>query len=337
MNVCGNCKDELPYDGDFAVCSTCNNKLHFECTTVSEKSWRTMGKTKKDLWRCQLCRNNSIDPQGISATKGNTLTVSQQNTPNSPEIVPQNPYINNTTVLEEIRLLRDQMKEITASNDFLGTKFDEINVNIKKNNNLIEDFTKEINELKESNKKKDEIIENMQSQINNMEQQMIRNNVDIKNIPPTANENLIEIVKGIGKTINCEIKDNDLTDIYRTKPRNPENSVIIASFSSNIRKTHFVKQARATRPIKLNAVMQNVNKELSSGSAASSSFDNTVYINNQLTRQNKHILWLTKEKAKQVNWRFVWESAGKILARKNESTQPIIISTANDVNKLTST
>lgn len=63
--------------------------------------------------------------------------------------------------------------------------------------------------------------------------------------------------------------------------------------------------------------------------------DASVHINNQLTRQNRHLLWVAKEKAKQGGWSYVYESAGKLLARKNESNQAILISTVNDVGKIT--
>lgn len=82
---------------------------------------------------------------------------------------------DNQAVILEIRQLKAQ---ISASCEFLGNKYDDINANIIKNNNLIESFTKQINELKETNKKKDIIIENMQIQINNKEQQMLKNIID---------------------------------------------------------------------------------------------------------------------------------------------------------------
>lgn len=343
MPACASCGDSLPIEGDFVDCSFCRRKLHFQCTTVTERTWRTMG-VRKESWRCQLCRNMSTTEGSISENTDppRSLTPDMQaakrvrpiNSPNNNNEAPCNNGNVNQAVLTEIRQLRDQLNKITESCEFLGSKYDDINTNMIKNNALIETFTKEINELKETNKKKDIIIENMQTQINTMEQQMLSNNIDIKNIPLTPQENLVEVVKGIGKTINNVINDNDITDVYRTNLKNPEKSNIIVKFASNKCKTQFIKQARTIRPIKLSAVRQNTNNYNINSLPAE--FDATIYVNNQLTKHNKHLLWLTKEKAKQENWKYVWESAGKILARRSENTQSIIINTERDVNDIKS-
>lgn len=339
MNACASCGDSLSIEGDFVVCSCCKRKLHFQCTTISEKSWRTLG-IRKESWRCQFCRNSNSSEADPSKSQTPDMQAAKctrpTNSPNKNDEASRNNDNHYQTVLNEIRQMRDQLSKITASCEFLGNKYDDINANMIKNNALIENFTKEINELKETNKKKDIIIESMQTQINNIEQQMLSNNIDIKNIPITPQENLIEIVKGIGTTIENVINDNDITDIYRTNIKNPEKSNIIVKFASNQCKTKFIKQARSTRPIKLSAVRQNTNN-VNNINSTRVEFDATIYVNNQLTKHNKHLLWLTKEKAKQENWKYVWESAGKILARRSENTQSIIINTDNDVNNIRST
>lgn len=142
----------------------------------------------------------------------------------------------------------------------------------------------------------------------------------------------MEIVKAIGKTINCEINDTEITDVYRTKPKNPERSLIVASFSSNITKSRFIKQARSTRSVQLRSVMENTTNTFNSNRALK---DTTVYVNNQLSRQNKQLLWMAKEKARVENWSYVWESAGRVLARKNENTRAITIDTVEDVGLIT--
>ena len=58
-------------------------------------------------------------------------------------------------------------------------------------------------------------------------------------------------------------------------------------------------------------------------------------INNHLTPTIKHLLWLAKNKARECNWRFVWEASAKILARKTENGELIHIASITDVNKIT--
>lgn len=59
-----------------------------------------------------------------------------------------------------------------------------------------------------------------------------------------------------------------------------------------------------------------------------------MYVNNLLTNENKQLLWLGKKKAREENWKFVWESAGKIFARREERSEALLIQSMNDVTKI---
>ena len=62
-----------------------------------------------------------------------------------------------------------------------------------------------------------------------------------------------------------------------------------------------------------------------------------LYINDQLTFNNRQLLWLAKTKAKECNWKFVWVRNGKIFARKNENSSLNIINNAADIESITLT
>ena len=62
-----------------------------------------------------------------------------------------------------------------------------------------------------------------------------------------------------------------------------------------------------------------------------------IYINDQLTYNNRQLLWIAKTKAHEVKWKFVWVRNGNILARKNENSPSIIINNAADIESITST
>uniref|UniRef100_A0A8D8VW42 PHD-type domain-containing protein n=1 Tax=Cacopsylla melanoneura TaxID=428564 RepID=A0A8D8VW42_9HEMI len=58
---CGRCEESLPTEGDldFAACCICCKGYHFECTTVGELSWRTMGDSRRGAWKCPNCRDSA--------------------------------------------------------------------------------------------------------------------------------------------------------------------------------------------------------------------------------------------------------------------------------------
>lgn len=347
MNVCSECVESLPVEGDFVTCHRCNRKMHFGCTTLSEKSYRKMSTAKKEEWRCTSCRREAANPSimvdGTSKSAPIATTPTQPpqkrtRSASSPEVnTNQGTTSNNNSsaLLDEMKNLRTEISEIKSSCEFVANKYEQINQHMALNNDLLKKLSNEIKELKENNLKKDEQITAMESKINTLEQQIIKNNIEIKNITPTANENLMEVVKAVGKTINCQITTSDITDIFRTKTKNPKRSTIIASFSSYACKTQFVKNAKSFRKVELSKIRESMttdqNREQNNGQIYG---DTLVFVNSQLTATNKHLLWLAKNKARECNWRFVWETSGKILARKSENCEAMHIATVNDINRI---
>lgn len=136
----------------------------------------------------------------------------------------------------------------------------------------------EIQKLKETQKEKDECISQMQAQINRLEQRLLINTIEIKNIPPSQNENLIDLVKAIGKTIKQEVTNTDISDFYRTRPKNPKRSSIVATFNNTLIKNTFVSNARVSRPVTIAKINQNSTKITETN-------NNNIFINDMLTNR----------------------------------------------------
>lgn len=62
---------------------------------------------------------------------------------------------------------------------------------------------------------------------------------------------------------------------------------------------------------------------------------NYIFANDHLTQYKRHLLWLTKNKAKEINWKFIWVKNGNILAKKNEISN-LIIRCISDIELITS-
>lgn len=46
--------------------------------------------------------------------------------------------------------------------------------------------------------------------------------------------------------------------------------------------------------------------------------DVKIYINNQLTKENKRLFWLAKEFSKTYGYNFVWSNSGSVYLKKNK-------------------
>lgn len=62
--------------------------------------------------------------------------------------------------------------------------------------------------------------------------------------------------------------------------------------------------------------------------------NSAIFVNEHLTRHNKQLLGATVAKKKELKWKFVWTAGGKILARKNEDSPVLRITSSDDLAKM---
>lgn len=56
-----------------------------------------------------------------------------------------------------------------------------------------------------------------------------------------------------------------------------------------------------------------------------------IYINESLTKENKQLLFKTKEKARDASYKYVWSKEGKIFVRKNDNSRVHRIKNEHDL------
>lgn len=158
-----------------------------------------------------------------------------------------------------------------------------------------------------------------QKELTELKQYTRLSNLEIKGIPQNQNESLMEVVQRIGDKVGMcvEPKDIDVVDRVPTKDRTKTN--IIVRFSS-----------RAVR----DKVLQAAKKKRLSASDIGFSDTNAVYINEHLCPEYKALLGMAIARKKEKNWRFVWVSQSKILARKAENSNVIHIASRDDLDKI---
>ena len=59
-----------------------------------------------------------------------------------------------------------------------------------------------------------------------------------------------------------------------------------------------------------------------------------LYINENLTQRRKRLFWLTKQKAKELGYSFIWTNNGQIYVRETEEYEKMHIKFENDLDKL---
>ena len=61
---------------------------------------------------------------------------------------------------------------------------------------------------------------------------------------------------------------------------------------------------------------------------------NKLYVNENLTQCRKHLFWLAKQKAKELDYKFIWTLNGQIFFREDEKADSLPIRTENNFDNL---
>ena len=228
--------------------------------------------------------------------------------------------VNNQAVSTEQlnKLIEDIKTKFRASFNSLTEEFKKIK----------EEFMSETRELKESVRilklqmiEKDVIIDSLVSQVNHLDQYGRHNNFELSNIQEVEGENVESIVLKVATALGIELVASDIEAAHRIPPRTATTKparVIVRLLSRKKRDLFLAKRKE---------VITNQHIGLQS--------TQRIYVNDNLAPFYRELLWKSKIKAKEQDFKFVWFKNGKILVRKNENTrQALVINSFGDLDKI---
>lgn len=202
--------------------------------------------------------------------------------------------------LQQIREALAELKEVRKDlQDFRALKEE------------IQEVLRENRELKAQN-------ERLERRLQEVEQYQRANNIEIKGIPLDGEP--ISLVKQIGELVTEEINEADIDICHRVPTAKHNETNIIVRFVRRIKRNAFLTKARKA---KLDTRMLGFDESC------------PVYINEHLTRQGKQLLGAAIQKKRDVQWKFVWTSGGKVFARRNETSPVLRIFSTEDLEKMT--
>lgn len=290
--------------------------VHFHCGGVNEAGYRRLG-DRKLSWRCSRCKQ-----------VGNTMPSS----PRSPLSTPD------SVVLQEIRALSMKFTALESmKEDIVALKYEfaEFKTSITNQyNEVIKEITGKISNLElrlaEIEKVQSQVaqlqirLDGLEEDQNNKDQWSRINNIEIKGVPQTSNENLFDIVTKISAKVNYPISKNHINFITRV-PTSEKDRIkpIIVCFCQRYVKEDFVAAARhemKTSIITPAKIGLNGNQK--------------IFVNDHLTIRNKMLLSKTKRSAAEAGFRYVWVKNTKIYARKDDTSPIVIIKTEKDLKKI---
>ena len=228
--------------------------------------------------------------------------------------------------LQEIEGLKAEISETKSSQEFITAKYDDLKLDY---DNLILKNKKQEEEINSLQTSSMLIAENEAKEfdkIDALEQYGRRQNLEIVGIPETQGEDTNKLVIEVAKMLNIEVTPDQISTSHRLptrRTRHENNSTktflppIIVKFVNRDARNKIYANRKLTRDLDCNNFSVYGTK--------------SVFINENLTRPRKKLLWMTKQKAKLADYKYLWTSNGNIFVRKSEETDALAVKTNDDL------
>lgn len=306
MVNCGVCAKVISSNKLKLVCSDCNGEFHAACLKMSKADIECI--TADELvWRCGNCASKRRKSMRLdSSIQEGNVTLD--------DIM---------AAINEIRSSqRSCERDYNISFESINTKLDENTMAIKSHSEQYEKCIKIMEDLISENKQLKEKVKRLEERLEDVEQYSRSNSLEIHGIPMEKNENVISIVKEVGRALDLDISDSMVDACHRlgNKQQNGNPPGIIVKFVRRIDKEEFIRKRRVKRTLST----RHINR----------TDDRPIYVNESLSPSRRRLLAMARAARNEKNYKFLWIRNGKIYLRKEENAAVKIVSNQDDLSKL---
>uniref|UniRef100_A0A8D8U173 PHD-type domain-containing protein n=1 Tax=Cacopsylla melanoneura TaxID=428564 RepID=A0A8D8U173_9HEMI len=305
---CGECSMELPVDGDFASCSQCKKGYHFDCTTISESSWRSYGAERRKGWKCAYCSDKNRKIRSTQATKAGDGGDRWD------EVFKR--FDDFETKIDK------KLKDFEDNLNFYGEKVEMAAKTMKELEQKLVMMEKRLEKTEGENKELKTRVRSMEIQMNELDQKDYNNKIEITGIK-NVNVNVTTVVETIFE--KAGITSGEIQHREEKVTKGSESSAAKTSIV-----VHFKSQDERNKALgKMKT--QKVYMKLGSSVNQDSSY---VFINEALCPAYKKLFYEVNRVKKDKRLAFLWVKDGKILLKKTENSSVLKISCGEDLGKI---
>lgn len=295
-NICLSCKELLPEDGQVMTCCECKYQYHVgNCSGISETTFRSKGKAYHKGWRCSTCQ--------IGTRRGslNEKAKKEQGT----DIASQLLSIN--AKLDSLLPLKETVNSIEQSIEHMSQKYDEVLQRLAKQESDMEEVKKRIAKLEKSETPRE--VSLLKQEIHELEWRGRRLNLEVHGVPQTENEKLLDKLNEVAVKLDVPLlSETEVASVHRLPAKPNKVPGIIIKFTRQIVRDQWLEKKR------------RLNRN-----------ETTIYLQENLTRYNRALLYTTKTWARENSYQFVWHKNGTIFARKRDGDRALVIRREEDL------
>ena len=151
--------------------------------------------------------------------------------------------------------------------------------------------------------------------------------LELQGVPVRKDEDVTQITLDLISKLDVDIKEEDISITHRlpvkqrygrTRLKKPVNhpTIIVRLVSRQMRNEIYDKRFNA-----------KMIKDFSVEGME------TLFINKNLTQRRKRLFWLSKQKAKELEYKYFWIQNGQIFIRKSEEGEKVLIRSESDLDQ----
>ncbi|KAI5698818.1 hypothetical protein M8J75_012397 [Diaphorina citri] len=224
---CGRCQQEI--QDDYSYCKTCKSKYHFQCNTVSESSWRSMGPERKAQWKCASCRDKEKERKMINTPEQQVRSSDSETTLKSLENFMSSQFANMNKKMDE------KFSDFEASLNFYGDKFDEMSKTLKSLEQKVVLLENQLKQSETENKELKKRVRNMEVQLNMMDQRQNNNKLEITGIKDkevNEKELMMKIMEKVQPAPESNVQYRVEKIVKPGKDNRPSTTTLVVHFNN---------------------------------------------------------------------------------------------------------
>ena len=209
----------------------------------------------------------------------------------------------------EIAILKNEVQQLRESQNFTSNQNDDL---VKDYRRVVQTSKKQKQDLIKLRKETEDLDKRRyedETKIDELEQCDRRQNLELQGIPQFGKEDITQITLDLAKKINVDLEEEDISIVHRlpAKQRRSEDQS-----GSKTTKRHPTVIVRFVSRQKRNEMYENRFKAKEIEDFPVEGMKN-LFVNENLTQRRKQLFWKTKQKAKELGFKYFWSNlyAGK--------------------------
>ncbi|CAH2209484.1 jg16571 [Pararge aegeria aegeria] len=242
----------------------------------------------------------------------------------------------------EIRLFRDELREVRRELKEFRMEFSDMRTAIKGCNQRIDEFEKRLELLEKGTQSQqtgpstsaelrvlEETIAQLQEDHNERDQELLLTDIEITNLPEVKGENPIHTVTVLATKLGVDLESKQI--IYAERVGRPNDSNALSSIGRGRRMVVRLAQ-RSLRDELLNSA--RVRRGATTADMGMNIPPRRFYVNERLTKINRHLFYLAREAAREAKWKYTWTKRGRVYTRQGEGQPAHCIKVEADIARV---